>query len=131
MIVFFFGEAEFSQNYNCLIIILSSAREFLNRKTIKMCKKGRLPYKSRYLSYALISYSAQSNYNKLQHHNIKMIVVLIIFGQDFQSHSLQSKTLPERGFFVSGTCDCRNVEGWLKWVKMETWSHSGRCLVCK
>ena len=23
------------------------------------------------------------------------------------------------------------VKGWLKWVKEETWSHSGRCLVCK
>ena len=23
------------------------------------------------------------------------------------------------------------VKGWLKWVKKETWSHSGRCLVCK
>ena len=61
---FFFGGAEFSQNYNCLIIILSNAREFLNRKTIKMCKKGRLLYESQYLSYPFISYSAQSNYNK-------------------------------------------------------------------
>ena len=23
------------------------------------------------------------------------------------------------------------VQGWLKWVKMETWSHNGHCLVCK
>ena len=23
------------------------------------------------------------------------------------------------------------VKGWLKWVKKETWNHSGRCLVCK
>ena len=23
------------------------------------------------------------------------------------------------------------VKGLLKWMKMETWSHSGRCLVCK
>ena len=23
------------------------------------------------------------------------------------------------------------VKDWLKWVKMKTWSHSGRCLVCK
>lgn len=23
------------------------------------------------------------------------------------------------------------VKGWLKWVKKETLSHSGRCLVCK
>lgn len=25
----------------------------------------------------------------------------------------------------------RSVKGWLKWVKKETWSYSGRCLVCK
>ena len=23
------------------------------------------------------------------------------------------------------------VQGWLKWVKVETWSHNGHCLVCK
>lgn len=32
-----------------------------------------------------------------------------------------------------GTCDAMLliVKDWLKWVKMKTWSHSGRCLVCK
>ena len=31
------------------------------------------------------------------------------------------------------TCDAMLliVKDWLKWVKMKTWSHSGRCLVCK
>ena len=36
-------------------------------------------------------------------------------------------------FFVLDTCDAvlLIVKDWLKWVKMKTWSHSGRCLVCK
>ena len=38
-----------SQNLTFPIIILSSARTFFNRKTIKICKKGRLLYKSQSL----------------------------------------------------------------------------------
>ena len=52
---FLMGRIVLKFYYSFLIIMLSNAREFFNRKTIKMCEKGRLLYKPQSLSYPFIS----------------------------------------------------------------------------
>ena len=52
--LYFFLRSRIFSNF--LIIILSRARKFIIRKTIKMCKKGRFLYKSQSLSYPFIAH---------------------------------------------------------------------------
>ena len=85
MILFFLmGGIVLKFYYSFLIIMLSNAREFFNRKTIKMCEKGRLLYKPQSLSYPFISQVLKVITTNPQHQNIKMKVAVIIFGHNFQ-----------------------------------------------
>ena len=92
MIAFFLmGRIVLKLYYNFLIIILSNAREFFNRKTIKMCEKGRLLYKPQSLSYPFISQVLKvittTPTSKYQNEGLSGYLV----GHNFQSHSLQNR----------------------------------------
>ena len=63
-------------------------------------------------------------------------------SQDLSSHRLfyaghwgTQAPWPRQGSDPPGSADCAVVllivKGWLRWVKKETWSQSGRCLICK
>ena len=61
--------------------------------------------------------------------------------QDLSSHRLfyaghwgTQAPWPRQGCDPPGRADCAVVlfvKGWLRWVKKETWTQSGRCLICK
>ena len=53
--------------------------------------------------------------------SVHMCVVVSLVCEDFVFSFLRSVTAAMMLI----------VTGWLKWVKKETWSQSGRCLVCK
>ena len=120
MIVVFLCEAEFSQNFNFLIINWSCAHEFFNRKTINMSKRGRF-----FISHSpYVIHLSHSTYNKPEHQNIKVIVVVIIFGHNFQSHSLQNKYSCSCILITASNSEKKNLTSHLlaAWLVYSSWN---------
>ena len=84
IVFFLMGRIVLKFYYNLQRIILSNARDFFNRKTIKMCEKSRLLYKPQSLSYPFISQVLKVITTNPQHQNIKVKAAVIIFGHNFQ-----------------------------------------------